>query len=39
MRGTREACQVFLGGLEREDPEAQPAKAKGMRGAPKQWRR
>jgi hypothetical protein len=27
---------VFLGDLEREDPEAQPVKAKGMRGAPNQ---
>jgi hypothetical protein len=39
MRGTRELLDVLSGGLEREDPEAQSAKAKGRRGASKQCRR
>jgi len=39
MRGSRENIHLFLGGLKREDPEAQPAMAKGMRGALNQWRR
>jgi len=30
---------IVLGGLEREDPGARPMTVKGMRGAPKQWRR
>jgi hypothetical protein len=39
MRGARELEIVFLGDLERENPEAQPMKAKGMRGALKQYQR
>jgi hypothetical protein len=30
---------LFLGDLEREDPEAQPVRAKGRRGALNQWQR
>jgi hypothetical protein len=37
-RGSREKAN-FLGSLERENPEAQPAKVKGMRVASNQWRR
>jgi len=35
MRGSREQINLFLGGLERENPEAQPETVKSVRGAPK----
>jgi hypothetical protein len=35
----RDKMILFLGNSDRENPEAQPAKAKGMRGALNQWQR
>jgi len=35
----RNKVNLFFGDSEREDPEAQLAKAKGMRGALNQWQR